>query len=397
MADDTPQPERRPTGWRTVVGLLCGLAAAMCLAGAVFALACLVTWRGRGLCLAATAMAVGALVAVACRVSRRPRARRRWWVAAAAALAGLVALAAFIPFAPQGAGGEGTRVEHVFTRPETEFPRFALANIADEVDQIALGIALARWLDPHVDAPKAERIRRLTLPIYEAMGRDPDFADLGSVLNGAYGELWGKSPDTGHYVAMVPANPAATVVFLHGSGGNFASYWHVLSPLARDRGIAVVCPSFGFGNWHREGGVEAVLRATDHAVERYGLDPDRLYLAALSNGGRGATRVVKAHPRRFRGIVLLSAVLEHDTIREGLWTNAWRGLPVLFIHGAADLRLPLSYTRERIDEIRRGGAHVTEMVLDGEDHFLLFSQRDAVVERIAGWIEACPRAGGARH
>jgi len=29
------------------------------------------------------------------------------------------------------------------------------------------------------------------------------------------------------------------------------------------------------------------------------------------------------------------------------------------------------------------------MVVEGEDHFLLFSQREAVIERIGAWVEAC--------
>ena len=95
------------------------------------------------------------------------------------------------------------------------------------------------------------------------------------------------------------------------------------------------------------------------------------------------------HPSHFRGIALISAVLEQAPIRARVPKGAWRGLPVLFIHGTDDLRLPLAYTRDRIAELRDGGAEVTEMVLDGEDHFLLFSQRQAVLVRLAAWFDAC--------
>ena len=43
---------------------------------------------------------------------------------------------------------------------------------------MALGIGLARLLDPLVDGRKAARIRELTLPIYQDMARDPAFADM---------------------------------------------------------------------------------------------------------------------------------------------------------------------------------------------------------------------------
>ena len=385
-----------PAAWSAGFARALEAAAGLTLLVGGLVLWSLVTWRGRALCLAGMAFVVGVLMAARCRLSREPRRRRLWWLGALPLLPALVAAALLALTAPSGTGrGEGLRVEHVFTRPDARFERGRLGNIVQEADQVALGIGLARWIDRFVDRQKARRIRQLTLPLYEAMGRDPDFADMGSVMSYAYAEMWGAAPRGGHYVAIVPGDAEAakrpSVVFLHGSGGNFASYWYVLAPLARERGIAVLCPTFGFGNWHKAGGVEAALAATDHAIKRYGLDPERVYLAALSNGGRGATRVAAQHPDRFRGVALISAVLEHRPIRAGVSKGAWRGLPVLFIHGNLDLRLPIGPSRDRVAELRGGGARVSEMVMDGEDHFLLFSQRQAVIERIGAWIEACEK------
>jgi len=374
---------------------LCVLDAAtvLVLAGCAAAVACAVTWRGRGLCLGCAAALGGALLAVRSGLSRR---RRAPWLCGIVSLLGVAVVVPLVLSAPRGAGGDSRiLVEHVFTRPDGRFERGSLGNIVQEADQVALGIGLARLLDRFVDGRKATRIRQLTLPIYEDMARDPAFADMGSVMGFAYAELWGSAPKGGHYVAIAPGEAVAakppTLVFLHGSGGNFASYWYVLSALTRERGIAVLCPTFGFGNWQKQGGVEAALAATDHAIERYGLDPKRVYLAVLSNGGRGATRVIAAYPGLFRGVVLISAVLEHRPIRAGVSKGAWRGLPILFIHGTDDLRIPIGHARDRVAELRDGGARVTEMVMDGEDHFLLFSQRQAVLDRLGAWIEACER------
>jgi pimeloyl-ACP methyl ester carboxylesterase len=188
-------------------------------------------------------------------------------------------------------------------------------------------------------------------------------------------------------VALVPAAPRATLVFLHGSGGNFASYWYVLADLARRHDVAVICPSFGLGNWQRPGGVAAVFRALDHATRRYDLDGRPTYLAALSNGGRGATRVM-AHSkgRRFRGVVLLSAVLEAGPLGRGVRRGAWRGKRVLVIHGTRDRRIPWGHVRTRLRLLRAGGAGVQVRAVRGEDHFLFFSRREQVIERVARWV-----------
>jgi poly(3-hydroxybutyrate) depolymerase len=392
--DRTPTAEQQPRpGWRRAAAVLATGAAALVVAGCAAVAAWCVTWRTRawvagvGATVACLALAVDGWLLRSCLLRR---CRAMFLVAAAT---GLV-LALHLPPERKGGGGEAI-VEHVFLDPGSAAPPGLLSSFVSEADQIALGIRLAQGVDARVDAEKAERIRRLTLPIYLAMERDPAFAHMGSALGYGYREFWGGPPDPGHYVAIVPAyegdGRGPTLAFLHGSGGNFASYWYVLAPLARERGIAIVCPTFGLGNWHKKGGVEAALRATDHAVERYGLDPKRVYLAALSNGGRGATRIIAQHAGRFRGVALISAVLEHGPIRAGLADGAWRGLPVLFIHGSLDLRLPIGPTRDRVAELRTGGARVTEMVMDGEDHFLLFAQRRAVVDRLGAWIEECER------
>jgi pimeloyl-ACP methyl ester carboxylesterase len=179
------------------------------------------------------------------------------------------------------------------------------------------------------------------------------------------------------------------LLFLHGSGGNFAAYWYVFGDFARRRRLTALFPSFGLGNWHRPGGVAAAMGSAAHAAADPSVRGNGLYLIALSNGGRGATRIVAAQPGRFRGVVLLSAILEQRPIREGSRKGAWRDLPVLFIHGADDLRAPIGHTGDRIAEIRGGGAQLTEMVVEGEDHFLFFSKRQAVLHRIGKWVEAC--------
>jgi pimeloyl-ACP methyl ester carboxylesterase len=221
------------------------------------------------------------------------------------------------------------------------------------------------------------------------MQGDPAFAGMGSVSTWAYFDLVGLPFVTHHYVALAPRRAEdrpgrATIVFLHGGAGNFACYWYALSPLAREHGHMLVVPSFGFGDWHARGGMEAIGRVRSHAVDRLGADPSRLYLVALSNAGRGAMRLVARHPGLFRGVVLVSALVDDDPATD----TAWTGLRVLVMHGAEDRRAPSRHARRNAAALDRAGARGEQVIVPGEDHFLLFSKRAMLLEKIARWVRA---------
>ncbi len=311
---------------------------------------------------------------------------RRIWLAGW--LIGLALIAPSVVRAPSGRGGDADlRVTHVFGDERASFGRYSLFNILPEADQVGLGIGLAPLGDPFIDRAQSARIRGLTRTIYREMAADPAFAEIGSVMGFAYAELRGGLFDVRHYLAMVPRKQTGKlpgVVFLHGSAGNFACLWHALAPLARRHRLALICPSFGLGNWQRPGGTEAVRQAVLDACQRFAIDPENLTLMVLSNGGRGATRLVARHPGMFRRVVLISPVLERQPLREG--QRAWRDLPVLWIHGAEDRRIPLRATRDRIRLIEQAGARLTRRVFTGQDHFLFFDRRDEILPLIAQWI-----------
>ncbi|MCK6471246.1 MAG: hypothetical protein L6R28_05830 [Planctomycetes bacterium] len=319
------------------------------------------------------------------------RGRRALYVGLAASF---LALGAIVALAPSGrAGGETLLAEHVFLKEfPSAFPRFAAANIVPEADQVCWGVALARWFDALLGGPKAARLRANTLAAYCELAGDAELRGLGSAMDFCYAPLLGGDPDTGHYVALVPRDrkgreKVLCLVFLHGSGGNFAAYWKVLAPLAREEGVALLFPSFGMGNWQRDGSAASVLAALDDATQRFRLDPENCFVAGLSNGGRGVTRAVALAPERFRGVVLISAVLEEGTIAEGLSQGGWKGTRVLLLHGQDDERVPWDYTFQRMRQLMDGGARMLAVPFPGQDHFLMFAMRENMADTIAKWMK----------
>jgi poly(3-hydroxybutyrate) depolymerase len=251
-----------------------------------------------------------------------------------------------------------------------------------EIDQVKLGTYIVPLLDPLIGWREAAHLRAACLRVYRPMEQSAAFRALGSAMTYAYSDT-----DSGQLYEVAPRGvgprPPA-IVFLHGSAGNFKGYLFVWSELARRVPFVVVAPSFGFGNWNRDGGTAVIERARRHAIERLGADPQRVFLAGLSNGGRGVTRALaeEAAPR-YVGTILISAVVEPDLV-EG--ARRWRDLPTLVVHGARDDRITWSSAQRSVAALRAAGANVVLRVDPEEDHFLFFSRRDEVQDWIEAWV-----------
>lgn len=354
-----------------------------------------VTLAGRaGLAGFALLCSVTLLVPCFCLPLRSCGKKRRVGFAVVAGL-GILLLLPLPLLSPSGTGGDdAVTVEHVYTSERMRPSRFSVGWMVPEVDQIAMGVGLAPWFDAHLDAARAARLRDLSLQIYREMDRDPALAKLGSMMGAAYDEVLGGTPEGGHYLAMVPRKKTGKkrmplLVFLHGSAGSFASYWKVLAPLARRHGVAVICPTFGFGNWFLPGGLEHVMASIKDARRRYPVITGETYLVGLSNGGTGVSPAVASCGRRcFAGVAYISGVFDTLIIKDGVKGGAWRGLPVLVIHGHQDLRIPPWSMRLALELLKAAGARLSRLDYPQEDHFLFFAKREQVVQRLAAWMDS---------
>ncbi len=289
-------------------------------------------------------------------------------------------------------GGEawpGSLVSHRFTG-ETTFQRYALTNIIPEVEQVNLGFLLAPYLDPIITLEQARRVSAFTLELYQELENDLNFQRLGSVMGWAYAEVIGRPFDVGHYYLYVPQKrsdgPLPAILFLHGSGGNFKAYTWAWAKFAEKQGFVIIAPSFGFGNWSRPGGLAAASLALDDAATLIEIDPDRVYLAGLSNGGLGVSELAATFPERFRGLILLSPVMDTEIVNSAEFHDSWRESPILVITGEADQRIPVSYVERQVSVLQTGGVDVTYIAYPGEDHFLFFSQLTNVLSDISAWL-----------
>ncbi|MEJ2148203.1 MAG: hypothetical protein P8Z40_01850 [Chloroflexota bacterium] len=253
------------------------------------------SWRGRGLAGLGLALAIfPSALLIGWIAAQKGRAAARFWHRFAVGL-GVAILAlglALLLTTPTGYPRADSPVSHQFVG-ERRFPRFTPTNLIPEVEQVNAGFWAAALLDPYIDWAQKREVSAYTFDLYREMERDPDFRALGSAMGWAYTDLQGFPPDVGHYYLYVPENrppgPLPAIVYLHGAAGNFKSYTWAWSRLAEEQGYVIIAPSFGFGDWRQPGGVDAVLNALDDAEQIVALDPARIYLAGLSNGGYGVS------------------------------------------------------------------------------------------------------------
>jgi pimeloyl-ACP methyl ester carboxylesterase len=256
-----------------------------------------------------------------------------------------------------------------------------------EIDVVKLGTALFTRLIPGISAKHAQRIRRETLRLYREVN---DRGDVPSVYHLGGLELLGRRFDAGNYFAYVPASDPCkrlgAIVFLHGNGGNFTIMPWVWRAFAETHRYAIIAPTYGFGFWG-EGGVEAVERVVDDALIRLPIDPKRLYLAGLSDGGNGVTRSGRAHPDRYQGLIYVSPTMRLDEVGSPAFVAGWKGRPVLVIQGDADRNVRKADVDPAVASLVKSGVGVTYRVFAGEDHFLFLGRSDEVFRVIADWIE----------
>ena len=291
--------------------------------------------------------------------------------------------------APAG-DGESSPLTHEYIAQNT-FNRFDPFNIIPEIDQINFGLLFIPHIDPKITRQQADYVKRLTGNIYAELDADDGFSRLGSVLGLCYADILGRQYNAGHYYLYIPKSymnaPIPVMVFLHGSLGNFKGYYWILSKIAEAKGLAVIAPSYGAGNWRQDPSMTLIREALSDASHKINIDRNNVYLAGISNGGLGVTKLASESPNLFKGLIYLSPVFDYPIMDNPSFTEEWRGKPILVISGKADRRIPARYLQERTAILQKGGVKIKEVYYDHEDHFLFFSRPENVLNEMSDWLD----------
>ncbi len=104
---------------------------------------------------------------------------------------------------------------------------------------------------------------------------------------------------------------------------------------------------------------------TANITTRYKIDPDRIYVLGMSNGGYFAHLVGKTRSRKVAAVASHSGPLGLET----LFIRAARKFPVLIIHGKNDNLLPVKWSRDNCKQYRKEGHKVKYVEVPDLGHF----------------------------
>ncbi len=186
-----------------------------------------------------------------------------------------------------------------------------------------------------------------------------------------------------------PDKPMPLIIALHGGYGQGNEYiWTWLRP-ARSRGYVVLAPKSLDNTWDMSADstdTHSVLQMLSEVTSEYSVDPARIYLTGLSDGGIFTYILGLEQAQLFRGLAPIAGVL-HPAVDSMLRQGRGKDTPMLVIHGVHDFIFPVAFTRQTCDLLKKTGYLVTYEELPEWGHAYPYSINERMV---LPWFESLP-------
>jgi len=176
------------------------------------------------------------------------------------------------------------------------------------------------------------------------------------------------------------------VMALHGGSGNGRGFlWRWLRD-ARSLGAILVTPTAMGSTWALMGedvDTQNLSRILDSVRSRFNIDPKRLLLTGMSDGGTFSyvTGLESASP--FTHLAPVAATF-HPLMAEIADADRLRGLPIHIVHGALDWMFPVQTARQTRDLLTAAGADVTYREIDNLSHCYPREMNAPILQWLAG-------------
>jgi phospholipase/carboxylesterase len=176
------------------------------------------------------------------------------------------------------------------------------------------------------------------------------------------------------------------VMALHGGSGNGRGFlWSWLRD-ARSHGAILVAPTATGSTWALMGedsDSPNLARILDLVRSRWNVDPNRLLLTGMSDGGTFCyvTGLESASP--FTHLAPVAATF-HPLMAEMADAERLRGLPVYLVHGRLDWMFPVQVARKTQAALSAAGANVTYRELEDLSHCYPREMNPAILNWLRG-------------
>jgi phospholipase/carboxylesterase len=182
---------------------------------------------------------------------------------------------------------------------------------------------------------------------------------------GARETFWMYVPET-----YDPATPAPVVFALHGGSGSGRSFLWSWVRAARTRGAIVVAPTALGQTWAIQGDdpdSPRLARLLAFVRETWSVDPERMLLTGLSDGGTFTYTSGLLAESPFTHLAPVAAAF-HPMLAAMADGERMQGLPIHIMHGERDWMFPVAMAREAHQHLSSAGANVTYRRLDDLSH-----------------------------
>jgi len=221
------------------------------------------------------------------------------------------------------------------------------------------------FLDPALRSDAALQARLIGPPAHDKVGVMHFAADDSPSSEGERGGFWLYVPE---YYS--PGRAWPLVMALHGGSGTGRQFlWSWLRD-ARSRGAILAAPTSVGSTWALTGedvDTPNLLRVLEFIRSNWTVDPERLLLTGMSDGGTFAYVSGLESTSPFTHLAPVSAAF-HPLLAAMIDGTRVRGLPIHIVHGALDWMFPAAMAREAKRMLSAAGADVTYREIDDLSH-----------------------------
>lgn len=126
--------------------------------------------------------------------------------------------------------------------------------------------------------------------------------------------------------------------------------------------ISPQCPSSTEWYYTNENNISKMKDMIEDAIERYPIDPDRIYLTGLSMGGIGTWYFLVNLPQYFAAAAPIA-------FRSDGWSPcSAKDIPIWGFHGSSDSVIPLSKAQSLVDQFRNCGGSIEFTIYENVGH-----------------------------
>ena len=182
-----------------------------------------------------------------------------------------------------------------------------------------------------------------------------------------------------------PDRPWPVVFALHGGSGHGRAFIWTWLRDARAHGAILVAPTALGDSWAmngRDDDTPNLARILDYVRQRWTIDPARILLTGMSDGGTFSLVSGLEPESPFTHLAPVAATF-HPMVAEMADPDRLRDLPIFWTHGALDWLFPVAVGREANSALSEAGARVTYREFDDLAHTYPREVNPAILDWLA--------------